>query len=135
MSVFPDNMVSFVPQFSYFFVGPISEWTAGLAVELKVIRFNSANIYLLAYGGYNNWMNPGESALEGAQSTNLNLEGGIGIAGTGCLRPFLEYRYNLKFSETHFNLGFLYIFGCKQNTGGYRDQDSMKRGVKCPQYR
>jgi len=63
MSVFPDNMVSFTPQFYYFFVGPISEWTAGLAMELKVIRFNSANIYLLAYGGYNNWMNPGESAF------------------------------------------------------------------------
>jgi len=131
LSIFPDNNFSFVPQFSYFFVGPVAEWTAGLSIELKVRRRKHVNYYLLAHGGYNNWINPEESHMNGAQTANVNIEGGIGIAGTQCLRPFLEYRYNLIFRETHFNLGFLYIFGCKNNTGGYRNRIRMKSRVKC----
>lgn len=135
MSIFPDNRVSFVPQFSYFFVGPVSEWTAGLSIELKVIRKKRINYYLLAHGGYNNWLNYQESAMTDAKSNNVNVEGGIGISGTKCLRPFLEYRYNLNFRETHAQLGFLYIFGCKQNMSGYRNQSRMRSRVKCPKYR
>ena len=131
VSIFPDNSVSFVPQFSYFLIGPVNEWTAGLSIELKVIRRKHVNYYLLVHGGYNRWLNPERSAMTDANTSNVNLEGGFGIAGTRCLRPFLEYRYNVNFQETHFNLGFLYIFGCKQNTGGYRNHSRMKSRVKC----
>ncbi|MDG1477247.1 MAG: hypothetical protein P8Q14_08880, partial [Vicingaceae bacterium] len=131
VSFYPNNRVSFVPQFSYYslFIGPISEWTAGLSIELKVIRRKHVNYYLLAHGGYNNWSNPEISTI--TDPTPINLEVGVGISGTRCLRPFLEYRYNVPFQETHFQLGFLYIFDCKNNTGGYRNQDRMKNGVKC----
>lgn len=134
-SIFPDNKVSFTPQFSYYFIGPINEWTAGLGIELKISRGRNVNWYLLGHGGYNNWLNPEQSAMKDAKSNNLNLEGGIGIAGTKCLRPFLEYRYNVNFRETHFQLGLLYIFGCKSNTGGYRNMSRMKSRVKCAKYR
>ena len=132
VSIFPDRTVSFVPQFSYYslFIGSVSEWTAGLSIELKVIRRKHVNYYLLAHGGYNNWSNPTETSLI-TDPTPVNFEGGLGISGTRCLRPFLEYRYNVPFQETHFQLGFLYIFGCKNNTGGYRNQSRMKNGVKC----
>ncbi|MGB0882343.1 MAG: hypothetical protein ACPGSO_05280 [Vicingaceae bacterium] len=131
VSFLPDSKVSFVPQFSYFFIGPVNEWTAGLSIELKWNRRKHVNYYILAHGGFNRWTNHEESAMKDASPNNLNLEGGIGISGTRCLRPFLEYRYNLKFQETHFQLGLLYIFGCKKNSGGYRNRTNMKNGVKC----
>ena len=135
ISILPNSPVSFVPQFSYFFAGPVNEWTAGLSIELKVIKKENINYYILAHGGYNNWLNPEASAMPGAQSANVNVEGGIGIAGTRCLRPFLEYRYNLNFRETHFQLGLLYIFGCAYDNSGYRNRSRMKSRVKCATHR
>ena len=132
VSIFPNNRVSYVPQFSYFFAGPVSEWTAGLSIELKVIKTKHLNYYVLAHGGYNNWSNPEISIITDPKP--INFEGGVGISGTKCFRPFLEYRYNLIFQETHFQLGFLYIFGCNQNKGGYRNQSQMRKRVKCPKY-
>lgn len=136
VNFFPNNTISYVPQFSYYslFIGSISEWTLGLSIEAKVIRGNTFNWYLMAHGGYNNWSNAGSSALEGASSTNWNLEGGAGITTNKCLRPFLEYRYNVKFQETHLRLGLLYIFGCGGNNGSYRNPGRMKNMYICPAY-
>lgn len=134
VSIFPNNNLSFVPQFSYYFIGPVSEWTAGLSLELKVLKLNTFNFYLLGHGGYNRWLNPEESALENSSNTNWNAEAGIGITTNKCLRPFLEYRYNIKFQETHMQLGLLYIFGCGNKGGGYRNTSRMKKGVVCPAY-
>ena len=136
ISIFPNNSVSFVPQFSYYslFIGSISEWTAGLSIELKVFKRKHLNYYFIAHGGYNNWSNPTETSTI-TDPVTLNFEGGVGISGTRCLRPFLEYRYNVVFQETHFQLGLLYIFGCKENTGGYRNNDRMKSRVKYPKYK
>lgn len=133
-SIFPDKTVSFVPQFSYFFVGPVSEWTVGLGAEFKVMRNKYNDIYLLTHSGYNNWGNPENSALEGAKTANVNFEVGAGIVGINCLRPFLEYRYNARFQESHVQLGLLYIFGCKKNTAGYRNLNRMRSRVKCSIY-
>jgi len=134
VSIFPNNTISYVPQFSYYFIGPVSEWTVGLSLEFKILRGNTFDFYLLAHGGYNNWMNAGSSVLEGASPTNWNLEGGGGITTNKCLRPFLEYRYNIKFQETHLQLGLLYIFGCNNGGNGYRNTNRMKRAVVCPAY-
>lgn len=137
VNFFPNNTISYVPQFSYYslFIGSISEWTLGLSIEAKIKRGNTFNWYLLAHGGYNNWSNAGSSALEGASSTNWNLEGGAGVTTNWCLRPFLEYRYNIKFQETHLRLGVLYIFGCSNNNAGsYRNPGRMKNMYICPAY-
>ncbi len=135
---FPNSTLSIVPQYSrsLFSLGPIPihEWTLGLSLELKVLRLNSFNFYLLAHGGYNNWMNFEASSMEGAAPTNWNAEAGIGISTNKCLRPFLEYRYNIKFQETHLQLGLLYIFGCGNDGGSYRNTSRMKRGTVCPAY-
>lgn len=127
-SIFPNKTVSFVPQLTYYpSFNKVSEITLGLAIEAKLIRTRKLNWYVLAHGGYNNWLNAEESPMEGAQTTNWNMEVGGGVTTNHCLRPFLEYRYNLKFQETHLRLGFLYIFGCKKNGGG-------GRGYSCPAY-
>ncbi len=134
ISINPNNNLSFVPQFSYFFAGPVSEWTAGLSLELKVLKLKTFNFYILGHGGYNNWLNSNASAMEGASPTNWNAELGIGVTTNQCLRPFLEYRYNIKFQETNLQLGLLYIFGCGNNNGSYRNPKRMKRGTVCPAY-
>ncbi|MFO0322291.1 MAG: hypothetical protein ACK504_07680 [Bacteroidota bacterium] len=116
VNVFPNKRISFTPQISYFFsFNKIHEYTLGLAIEGKFIERNKINLYGILHGGYNSWLNYKSSGLKDAKPNNWNLEGGIGISTNTCLRPFLEYRYNVKFKETHLNLGFIYIFGCKKN--------------------
>ena len=130
VSIFPNRTISFVPEFSYYFpFNKIHEYYAGMAVEYKFIRTNKFNIYAILHGAYNSWQNYQESMMKGAQMNNWDLEGGAGISTNKCLRPFLEYRYNLKFRETHLRLGLLYIFGCKG--GGHK---LKKSGHLCPAY-
>ena len=118
-SIFPNKTVSFVPQLSYYpSFNKVSEITLGVSVEAKVIRTRTFNWYVLAHGGYNNWLNAEDSPMQGAQTTNWNVEVGGGVSTNHCLRPFLEYRYNIKFQETHLQLGLLYIFGCKKGSRG-----------------
>lgn len=113
VNIFPNNRLSFVPQASYYFAfNKVEEYYLGLSFEYKVIRRERVNIYALAHGAYNNWINYERSPMEGAKPNNWNGELGIGISNNKCLRPFLEYRYNFKFKETHLRLGLLYIFGC-----------------------
>jgi hypothetical protein len=114
VNIFPNNRISFVPQAAYYFpFNKINEYYVGLAIECKVIRRERFNFYVLAQGAYNAWLNASESKMKGAQVSNWNAEGGIGISNNKCLRPFLEYRYNTRFRETHLRLGILYIFGCR----------------------
>lgn len=134
VNIFPNRTISYVPQFSYYFSGPVSEYTIGLSLEFKILRGNTFNFYLMAHGGYNQWLNAGSSAMEGASPTNWNVEGGGGITTNKCLRPFLEYRYNIKFQETHLRLGILYIFGCDNGGGGYRNTNRMRKTMVCPAY-
>jgi hypothetical protein len=134
VNFFPDNTVSYVPQFTYYLFGPISEYMIGLSIELKVKRGNTFNYYIMAHGAYDRWLNAEASGMEGAKPTNWNLEGGVGITTNRCLRPFLEYRYNIKFQETHLRLGLLYIFGCNSGGNGYRDARRVKKSMVCPAY-
>jgi hypothetical protein len=133
VSIFPNRRLSYVPQFSYYFpFNKVHEYYAGLALEYKVIRRQKFNFYLIAHGAYDSWLNYEDSPMKNAQKNNWDLEGGAGIAGTKCLRPFLEYRYNIKFQETHLRLGILYIFGCKKKNYGFGTGDG--KGKRCGNY-
>ena len=125
VTLFPDNVMSLTPQVSYYFpFNNIHEWTIGAALDYKFLYRNKYYMYALVHGGYNRWINYNESLMKDAELNNWNCEGGIGITTTNCLRPFAEYRYNLKFQETHFNVGLLLVLGCR---GG--------RGEDCPVYK
>ena len=124
VSVFPNNRVSFVPQFSYFFpFNKVNEYYVGLAGEFKFIQRDNLNLYATLHGGYNSWLNFSSSSMEGAKANNWDLEGGVGISTYTCLRPFIEYRYNLMHRETNLQFGFLFVFGCrvKKSSGGHCD--------------
>ncbi len=131
VNFFPNNTISIVPQFAYYFAfNKVNEYYAGLALEYKFLRFERFNIYAVAHGAYNDWISYEKSSLKGAQQNNWNLEGGIGISTNSCLRPYLEYRYNAKFLETNLRLGLLYIFGCRGGGGGGHNRDK-----RCDAYR
>jgi hypothetical protein len=134
VNFFPNNTISFVPQFSYYpGFNKIHEYYLGLGLECKVIRSKKFNYYLMGHGAFNSWLNYSSSSMEGAKQSNWNLEGGVGITTNRCLRPFLEYRYNLKFQETHLRFGLLYIFGCKGGGGNKWGGGGKNHGL-CPAY-
>jgi hypothetical protein len=129
---FPNSTISFVPQFTYYpGIGEISEYIIGLGIEYKIRRGSTLTYYLLGHGGYNKWSDYDESAMKGAEPTNWNAEAGIGVTTNKCLRPFLEYRYNFKFQETHLRVGLLYVFGC---IGGPQTGGRRGAGKICPAY-
>lgn len=132
-NIHPNSRLSFVPQFSYYkiILGTVNEITLGLGIEYKLFHLKKFTFYATAHGGYNHWLNPEISPMENAQAANWNAEGGIGITTNTCLRPFLEYRYNVKFYETHLQLGLLYIFGCGGRGNGYRDARRVKNSSNC----
>jgi len=130
VSIFPNEKLSFVPQISYYFpFNKIHEYYFGLGVEYKFIRRNKFNIYAIGHGAYDSWLNYESSKMKGAKKNNWDFEGGVGISTNKCLRPFLEYRYNVRFRETHLRLGLLYILGCKG--GGSK---AWKGSKLCPAY-
>lgn len=126
VSIFPNNRLSIVPQVAYYFpfsFNKVNELNIGLALEYKFIYRERFHIYAIAHGAYNRWMNYAESPMPTAKPTNLNLEGGLGISTNGRLRPFLEYRYNIRFLETHLRLGVLYILGSNRGGSGSGGHD------------
>ncbi len=135
VSFFPNRRISIVPEFSYYFpFNKIQEYYLGLAIEFKFIYAKKFNAYLIAHGAYNSWLNHENSPMPNAEPNNWNGEIGIGISNNKCLRPFLEYRYNVNFRETHLRLGLLYIFGCDgRGTGGGKKR-STERCAAYPRY-
>lgn len=123
---FPYNRLSIAPELSYYpsaSFNKVSEMNVGLALEYKFIYKKRFNMYAIAHGAYNNWMNYAESPMKGAKPNNLNLECGLGISTNKRLRPFLEYRYNVRFMETHLRLGVLYIFNSNHGGAGSGGHD------------
>lgn len=115
-SIYPNNRISIAPQFSYFFsFNKVHEYYLGIAGEYKFIQRDRINVYAIIHGGYNSWLNYDASNLKTASPNNFDFEGGVGISGTRCLRPFLEYRYNVRHFETNIQFGILYVFGCRKN--------------------
>jgi len=142
VNFFPNRKLSIVPQVAYYpGFNKINEYFFGLGLEYKLIRGNRYNFYVVGHGAYNLWINYEGTAVKNAQPSNWNFELGGGITTNKCLRPFLEYRYNFKFMETHLRLGLLYVFGCSSSNSGGGSGGSraayLKRARKnalCPAY-
>lgn len=116
---FPKNRLSIVPQVSYYpSFNKIHEYYLGVGFNYNLFRLRKWTFYVLAHPGYNAWLNYENSAMSKAKRSNLDLEGGIGLKTGRCLKPFLEYRYNVHWKETHLQLGFVYFLGCKKGKEG-----------------
>ena len=132
VNIWPNHRLSFVPQASYYpGFNKIHEYYIGLGLEYKVFRLKNYNFYAIGHGAFNSWLNYNESSMKNAHLNNWNFEAGIGVTNDKCLRPFMEYRYNIKFMETHLRIGLLYIFGCSP---GQRKKGGGGKFKICPAY-
>lgn len=100
------------PQFHYFIPMTIHEFYAGLAIQYSLFPERKWTIYPLISAYYNNWVNYNNFEGTIAKQNNLAPEVGLGLMKrTGCLRPFLEGRYDTKWKEANIHLGILFSFG------------------------
>jgi hypothetical protein len=107
--------VSVVPQIAYFpSFNKIHEFYIGSGIHLGVYSINKWKFYALGNLSYNGWINYKSSKKENAKFSNLGLEGGIGVTTKKCLRPFMEFRYNVKWKEANLRLGFIYTIKCEK---------------------
>ncbi len=107
---------SIVPEVSYYFPSnPIHELYAGVSLHYLFPIFKSWSFYLSASALYNDWFNAVEYSNGTKKPSNFAPEGGIGIVRShGCLRPFIENRYDTKWKEANLRVGVLWFFkSCK----------------------
>jgi hypothetical protein len=112
--VFLDGF-SIVPQIAYYpWFNKITEFYVGSSVHLGVYTINKWAFYTLVNISYNGWINYKSSEMKDAKFSNLGVEGGIGVTTKKCLRPFIEFRYNIKWKEANLRLGLQYTIKCEK---------------------
>jgi len=102
-----------VPEFDYFpAFNEYHEFYAGGALQYDLFRLGSYNFYLLGAGYYNNWINADDFAPGQKKQDNFAPEGGAGLVrNKGCIRPFIENRYDFKWEENHLHIGLYWYPG------------------------
>lgn len=131
----PANGIRVIPQFAYYpSFNNINEYYAGLGFEINLYKVKKFNFYTLLHFGYNHWINNSLSKMENAGPNNWVGELGLGVVTRkGCFRPFAEFRYNIRWYETNFRVGLMYVIKC--NDKGYGDLNKRRRRpVSCPAY-
>lgn len=113
-----DNHWIASPQLNYFLpIGQIHELNLNLHIMYIVSPWNRYSPYLTAGPYFNYWINHKESADPRAKALSFAAEIGGGVLkNSGCMRPFAEWRYNAKWSESNLRIGFvLYPNICRNN--------------------
>lgn len=109
------------PELSYFpSFNQIHEMYPGLAVHYEFPILNEYSPYLALGAWFNDWLNAEKFTLGVKNKYNFAPEVGGGIVrNNGCLRPYLEYRYDIKWQEGNLRIGILWFFGaCKPQKYG-----------------
>jgi hypothetical protein len=103
-----EKSLQVVPQFSYFLpFSKVNEWTVGLSIQQRILKYRNFGFYGLTHAGYNHWINFQDSKMKGAQQTNWNAELGAGAQWGRGVKFFAEWRYNVHFQEAHLQLGLI----------------------------
>ena len=109
--------LSLVPQLAYYPpFNPITEFYIGSGLQLGVYNINNWLFYTLANFSYNGWINNEDNDYREGQFSNIGIELGIGasVKVKKCWHPFLECRYNIRWSEVNLQLGILYTLKCER---------------------
>lgn len=134
---FGDNL-AIVPKFNLFpgihlsnLANGIKESYVGLNVHYKINPWHSWHFYALFDASYNKWKNYQYFTTSRAQLRSFSMEGGIGLMRTrGCIRPFVEVDYNLKWRESNLRVGFYIFF--QDCFGGVTPNGYRKGRYLCP---
>jgi hypothetical protein len=120
--------VFITPRFSYYTPGnKIHEYYAGADMNWHLNSGRKIQPYLLAGAYYNNWINYEQQGASVLKKNNISPEAGCGIVfNIGCrLKPYLEYRYDIRWREGSIGAGlFLSFSKCPKSN----------RHQKCPAY-
>lgn len=112
------NRLSVVPEVSYYpAFNNYHELYAGAALHYEVLTlFGSYNLYAAGGGYYNNWLNADDFAPGQKKQNNFAPEAGGGLVRNhGCIRPFIEDRYDFKWKENNLRIGiYWYPRSCGQ---------------------
>lgn len=106
------------PQVNFFpGISGVRELNLNLHASYVVNPWDRWGVYLTGGPYINYWMNHESSAKKDAKAFNVFAEVGVGaLKNSGCFRPFLEWRYNAKWSESNVRLGFIYYPKiCREN--------------------
>jgi hypothetical protein len=129
---FVKGQISIVPQIAYYpGFNKVSEFYAGASLHCNIMSYGTYTLYAILHGSYNGWINYESSPMDNAKFSNWCLEGGLGLKTSKCIRPFLEFRYNVKWKEANLRLGVMYFFNCKDKKNG---KSRKKKPVSCPAY-
>ena len=107
--------LSAVPEISYFpGFNPYHEAFGGVALHYEFYTLRSYNLYVLGGGYYNYWINADDFAPGQNLKSNFSPQAGGGLVrNNGCIRPFIEYRYDFKWKENNLRIGiYLYPGSC-----------------------
>lgn len=113
-----DNHWILSPQLNYFIpIGQIHEINLNLHGTYLFNPWSRYTPYLTAGPYFNYWINHSESGHPKAKPFNMAAELGGGVLkNLGCMRPFAEWRFNAKWSESNVRIGFIYYPNiCKSN--------------------
>jgi hypothetical protein len=112
------SRLSIVPEISYYpSFNSYHEFYGGAALHYEFYALRNYNLYAATGGYYNDWMNAGEFITGEKEQTNFVCEAGGGLVRNyGCIRPFIEDRYDFKWKENNLRIGIYWYPGaCKKN--------------------
>jgi len=107
------GQLSIVPEISYYpSFNSYHEYYAGAALHYEFYALRNYNLYVAAGGYYNDWMNADEFIPGDKKQTNFVPEAGAGLVRNyGCIRPFIEDRYDFKWKENTLRIGIYWYPG------------------------
>ncbi len=129
------SRLAIVPQYNRFpAFNKVFEQYYGLDVDYTIIP-GAPQVYLLAGIEKNNWFNYAEFKNEYSKPEAITSEGGLGLRfSKGCVKPYVELRYNFVWQEINARAGIIFFFG---GCDGGRKGHMRRRGggkASCPAY-
>jgi hypothetical protein len=105
----PPQRLFIVPEISYFpSFNLYHDLYGGAAFHYEIFAVKGFTFYALAGGYYHKWINAEDFAPGLKKEDNFAPEAGAGfIRSRGCIRPFIENRYDFKWEENNLRIGIL----------------------------
>lgn len=99
------------PQFLIFPTNIVHEFYLGLSAQYTLFDIRNWHLYALGAAYYNDWYNYANFDSKVAKQNNFDYQVGGGLMrAIGCLKPYIEARYDGKWKEARLHVGILISF-------------------------